>query len=381
MIKYIRPYHLVLLLAVICCRKPYTPKVIEVDYSYLVIDGVINVGTGTVTTIQLSRTRQLTDTAYSNPESGGSVLIEAQSGGTYPLVSQGNGVYTSSPLTLSTTGNYRLKVTDRNGDSYISDYASVKQTPPIDSLSWKQDTADKAVTIYAHTHDPSNKTIYYRWDYVETWMYRAPLDGSWGLNNRTIYYLDVGFHVYECWSTHYSDNISVATSNNLSQDVISYAPIQKLVQNDQRLMVRYSINAKQYGLSKEAYTYWQTLEKSSQQTGTIFDPQPSQLNGNFHCVNDPSKPVIGYASAAVVTEKRIFIDHQDLFNWVKLPIPDLNCELFRTDQDPNDFSRFNYYDTTWGPYYYSGSQIVIAKKDCLDCRRKGGTNIKPAFWQ
>ena len=386
MIKQIRPYHLILLLTVLCCRKPYTPKVIEVDYSYLVINGVINVGNNVTTIIQLSRTQRLTDTAISNPESGASVMIEAQSGNRYALAATANGTYESAPLTLNATTTYRLRITDKNGDTYSSDYVAVKQTPPVDSVSWKQDTTaagKNAVTIYVHTHDPSNNTKYYRWDYVETWQYHAPLDGSWALlNGRTIYYLDTWQHLYYCYGTIYSPNISTATSANLSQDVISYVPVNKIEQDAYKLMLRYSINVKQYGLTKEAYDYWQLLEKSSQQTGSIFDPQPAQLKGNIHCENIPGKPVLGYASASAVTEKRIFIDNRELWHWKSMALPNLECKLGVTSQDPVDFTRYNYFDTTWGPFFYaSGGGLVIAKKDCLDCRRYGGDTTKPAFWR
>gem|GEM_PF-6893667 len=43
---------------------------------------------------------------------------------------------------------------------------------------------------------------------------------------------------------------------------------------------------------------------------------------------------------------------------------------------------YNYSDTTYAPYYFccSGGALVVAKKDCLDCTRRGGTNQKPSFW-
>jgi hypothetical protein len=47
------------------------------------------------------------------------------------------------------------------------------------------------------------------------------------------------------------------------------------------MAVRYSINVRQYGLTKEAYNYWQIIQKSSQQSGSIFDPQPAQVIGKY----------------------------------------------------------------------------------------------------
>jgi hypothetical protein len=376
-------YYIILFIGVIAaCKKPFTPPAITTNYNYLVVDGVINAGANSVTTILLSRTRQLSAGNATNTESGAQVSIESQAGGSFALVSQGSGVYKSASLTLDTAAQYRLRII-ANGNTYLSAFVPVKQTPPIDSITWKQATdTTKALTIFAHTHDPSNNTRFYRWDYVETWQYHAPLDAELELdNNGLIFYNDPTTQIYNCWGTVISPNISVATSVNLSQDVISYAPVNIILQNDKRLTVRYSINVKQYGLTKEAYAYWQILANSTQQTGSIFDVQPSQIVGNIQCVSDQSQPVIGFASASYITEKRIFIDHRQLVDWAISSIPDITCTLGADPQDPNDFRIFHNIDSTYGPYYFSGSNVIIAKKDCLDCRRQGGTSIKPDFWQ
>jgi hypothetical protein len=49
----------------------------------------------------------------------------------------------------------------------LSEFAEVRITPQLDSVSWKQE--NNGVRIYASTHDPNNNTRYYKWDYEETW--------------------------------------------------------------------------------------------------------------------------------------------------------------------------------------------------------------------
>src|SRR5882757_8094585 len=111
----------VLLLIHFSCRKPYEPAVIKVDYNYLVIDGVINAGANAVSTIKLTRTKNLNDTTYlPKPETGAQVVIEGQSGGSFSLASQGNGSYQSQSLNLSAANKYRLKITTSNGSVYQS---------------------------------------------------------------------------------------------------------------------------------------------------------------------------------------------------------------------------------------------------------------------
>ncbi len=365
------------------CRKPFEPAVIKRDYNYLVIDGVINAGANGITTINLSRTRNLTDTVTSKPELNAQVTIEVESGTAFPLASQGNGAYTSAPLTLTATTKYRLRI-NAGGKTYLSDLVPVKQTPPIDSLSWAQDSVYNDVTIYAHTHDPSNNTRYYRWDYVETWQYHAAINAAWGVTNGLAYFIDIfntAQQQYNCWGTINSTTIATGNSDALSQDVISYAPVNKIIHNAEKLMLRYSINVRQYALTKEAYQYWQIIEKSTQQTGTIFDPQPSQVLGNIHCITDPNEPVIGFVSISGISEKRIFIDHSSLRDWL-YTAPGVICVQIFTFQNPTDYRIIDYPDTTFSVnYFQTGGGLVLSKKDCLDCRRRGGTNIKPSFWQ
>jgi len=56
------------------CVKPYEPAEIKADHHFLVVDGVINSGPGSATTIILSRTRRLTDTVLFIPEVNAQVL-------------------------------------------------------------------------------------------------------------------------------------------------------------------------------------------------------------------------------------------------------------------------------------------------------------------
>lgn len=367
------------------CRKPYQPAVIQINYDYLVMDGVINANPGGVTRIILSRTKNLTDTIAPPREPGAKITIEAQGGGSYTLADQGNGVYNSAALNLSSSGNYRLRIVTQNGSTYESDYVPVKQTPPIDSVTWKQklDSPNKAVTIFAHSHDPQNNTRYYRWDFVETWQYSSQLIGSLALDAQgLIFYTDATTQISTCWGTTLSTNISTATSAALSQDVVSYVPVNVVPQNDEKMAIRYSINVSQYGLTKEAYNYWDIVKKSSQQTGSIFDPQPAQVVGNLHCTSNPAEPVIGYVSASLVTEKRIFIDKKELVDWHYPNAPGSTCDVIYIPYPLNDFRTFRYNDTTYGPYYFtSGPTLLVARKPCVDCRRRGGVNQKPSFWQ
>ncbi|HRH58937.1 MAG TPA: DUF4249 domain-containing protein [Chitinophagaceae bacterium] len=374
-----KKYFVVVVISVLAgCVKSYNPPVLKAGNNYLVVDGFINTGAGQVTTIILSRTRNLTDTVTSNPETGASINIKGSDGSSYFLNTTGNGIYTSAALTLNTANTYQLQITTSNGKQYSSAFVPCKQTPPIDSLRWEQ--RGDAI-IYLTTHDPANNTLYYKWQYEETWQYYAQLQATYGVANGLIYVSDSSNQTDSCWLSGLSTNVLIGNSTALAQDVISDAKIATIPKDDERIGVRYSILVKQYAISAEAYKYWQIIQKNSQERGGLFDLQPAQLSANIFCDTDPTEPVVGFLSAASEQISRIFIRNKELTDWTFNPIPGYDCPSAIIPGNPVDYRIYDYPDPTYWPWYFvTGGGIVITKKDCLDCRSHGGTNKRPVFW-
>ena len=370
----------VLLMA--ACKQVYEPPAIQAPNRYLVVEGVINATPGARTTILLSRTRNLQDTIVSDPERSASIRIESAGGAQFILTEQSAGRYVSAQLTLNVNDNYRLRIRTSNGSEYLSAFVPVKVSPAIDSLNWKQSTiAPLDVTVYASTHDPSNNSRYYRWDFIETWQYRAVFETDMLVDYAAglIYYTDSNTQVYNCWVTDPSSDIVLGSSVRLSQDVIDRAPVTVIPQNSAEIGLRYSILVRQYVLTPEAHQFYEILKKNTEQMGTLFDPQPSQLKTNISNVANPAEPVIGFIAASTVTEKRLFINRRDLVEWSG-GLPSTDCTVKFTGQDINNYLKWHYPDTAYGPYYFVTGGIAIARNSCLDCRRKGGSNQKPSFW-
>lgn len=361
----------------IACKKLYQPAVITSGNNYLVVDGFINTGVNGVTTLSLSRARNISDTTFDVlPEPNANISIESGAGISYTLQQISDGKYRSNPLSLSSNETYRLNISTENGNQYQSEWVIAKQSPAIDSITWEQ---KDGVTIYADTHDPTNNTRYYRWDFVETWQYTARYETELGVTNHLIYYRDSTNFIYNCWRTANSTSIVLGTSAALSQDVISKAPITTIVPNDRRIGIRYSILVRQYALTREAYQYWQIIQKNTEKTGSLFDLQPSQLFGNIYSIKNKNEPVIGFVSAGSVREKRIFIRHREVTDWVT-PLQQL-CDILFIAQNPSNYLIFDYPDTNYAAYYFtSGGGIAISKKSCFDCTVQGGSNMKPSFW-
>ncbi|HEV2480743.1 MAG TPA: DUF4249 domain-containing protein [Puia sp.] len=362
------------------CRRSYDPPAISAANNYLVVDGFINTGANAVTTFKLNTSVSLNDTTTTGkPVFDATVNIVASNGQTWPLVDTGNnGSYSSAPLNLDITQQYSLSISTQNGQRYSSDPVPCKQTPAIDSVWWRQ---PGNLDIDVTTHDPTGNTRYYRYDYVETWQHDAQLQSVWVLKGDSIQFGDSTNQKYECWITASSTGVLLATSAGLTQDLISGYTVNTIPAGDPRPVNGYSILVHQYALTEGAYNYWQLIQKTTDNVGTLFDVQPTQLIGNIHCTTNPAQPVIGYISACSVRQQRIFIlAYRDLQNWQNNQ-PGYICGIDSIPQNTPNPLIWNYPDTLWAPWYFvSNGPLVIASRVCLDCTFEGGTNIKPSFW-
>jgi hypothetical protein len=373
-------YCLAVIIILSSCKKNFAPPAITAKNSYLVVDGVINTGENSITTIFLTRTRNLGDTATSDaPELNAVVTVSSTNGNSFVLKDSSNsGMYSSSPKTLDVTQKYSVSITTSASEKYITDFVETKQTPPVDSLYWEQ---PDDFTIYVDTHDPNNNTHYYRWQYVETWEHDAKFSTPWGVNNGIIFAVDSLTQKSICYSTQNSTDVLIASSANLGADVIKRFPVITILNPDSRLDNKYSLLIKQFALTKDAFTYWQLIKNTSQTLGSFFDLQPSQLSGNIHSLTNPTEPVIGYMSASSVEEKRIFLFQTNLTNWHHNP-PEYACDTLEIPVNQVDYRIYNDEYPGYAPYYFiTNGPLVIASSICLDCTLFGGTTIKPSYWK
>ena len=373
---------LALFLLLVQCRKEYAPPVITAPNHFLVVDGVINSRAGSVTLININRTRNLTDSTHGGiPELGAKVAIVANNGTSYSLqdTSGKSGVYGSTPLTLDLSRQYKLTITTADGRRYESDFLTIKPSPVLDSV-WYEEPGD--LTFYVNTHDPAGDTRYYRWDYTETWEHDARVQTPWAVKDHMIYVPDSTQQHQQCWTTRASTDIVLGSSFRLSQDIIHRQPVLVIPNGDARINQKYSILIRQYALTLEAYNYWLQVQKTSEQLGTLFDLQPSMLKGNIHSLSDPGEPVIGYLGVCAVDEKRLFLYQSELLNWIHNP-PEYQCDSLEIPVNQTDYRIYVYPDTNFAPWYFlsSSGPLVLISRRCVDCTLFGGTTQRPSYWK
>ncbi|HTK18020.1 MAG TPA: DUF4249 domain-containing protein [Mucilaginibacter sp.] len=396
-------------LSLLCCKKPYNPPAITAPGQYLVVEGTINSGSDS-SFIKLSRTVNISSKDVTNPELNARVTIEGDQNGTYPLTEIGNGNYACSGLNLDTTHQYRLRIKTAGNKEYLSNYVKVLDSPPIDSISYDTQGTPQGpgLNIYANTHDQTNRIRYYRWEYQETWEFHSGFQSHYISNGDTVLHRDeTNDDIYTCWQGDTSSTIVLGSSAKLAQGVIYKSPILSIASSAEKISVEYSILVKQYALSADAYKFYANLKKNTEQLGSIFDAQPSEISGNIHSVTTPSEPVIGYLCIGKPSSQRIFINKQQLPVW-KSESPYAGCELLvdYVNELPccyysiknkegalvNQVDIYiNYLKPGANGYLYIPVSAIempahppvgytAATKECTDCTLRG-TNKKPVFWK
>src|SRR5688572_21927206 len=266
-----------LLLILGSCLEPYEPPVMKGNVDYLVVDGFIDSNTGSASVV-LTRANVLTEIKDPLPEVNAQVSIEDNTTGTiYSLADQGNGRYSSSMLTPDPLGTYTLHIQTENGSDYRSEPVQLKQSPAIDSVTWKP-TPD-GVEVYVNTHDASAGTRYYRWEFEETWEYNSVYESSFKRVDGLPVLRNENERIYVCWRTLLSSDILLSSSLRLTEDRISDYLINFVPQGSIKLSRTYSILVRQYALSEDAFNYWQQLQKTTESLGGLFDPQPARITG------------------------------------------------------------------------------------------------------
>ena len=392
-----------------CCKKAYNPSIISSPNRYLVVEGVVNSGNDS-TFIKLSRTVKLSGNVATNPELNATVTVESDQNASYPLTETGNGNYSCSGLHLDNSRKYRLRIKTANSEQYLSDYVPIVNSPPIDSISYdtKGTVSGPGLNIYANTHDQIDKARYYRWEYGETWIIHANYDSNYKSNGDTVLSRDlVNDDIYTCWQNDTSHNIILGSSAKLTQNLISNSPIVSIASTAEKLGDEYSILVTQYALTADAYNFYVNLKKNTEQLGSIFDAQPSEISGNIHSVSNPAEPVIGYVTIGTKSSQRIFIKKEQLpVPWV-YPLFYSDCQI-ATDvahklpccyysievdgqlvNQVNEFINYNRdggYDNALIPLStlalpgHPPAGYTATIRECADCTLRG-TNKKPSFWK
>ena len=368
------------------CLEPYDAPEIFGEADMLVVDGFLNSSEGNVR-VKLTRAAGLSSDGAFPAESSASVTLQDEDGSSYDLAEQSPGTYELSGIVVNLSSRYRLFIRTANSQEYASDFVSIKETPPIDSVTWR--ATDDGVFVEVNSHDDDDNTRYYRWDFVETWQYHAAVASEWLVENKEPRYRKSEEYIYMCWNTDLSTKILIGSTDRLERDVIDHFPLTFIHRDDKRISIKYSTLVKQRAISKEEYKFFEQLQQTTESIGSIFDPQPGQVTGNIHSISSTDAPPLGIFSAGNTQSKRMYIDFNNLPIHLQRYSPDFSCLVdtvciyqntgatcarFASDLDGTEYLGAAIYK---GRLFYGWT---LSSARCADCRSAGGVLTKPDFW-
>lgn len=362
------------------CVYDFDPEV-EGEQGLIVIEGDILAGEMTYVDVSLSQTLSDKKGAY---HVQATVWVEQKDGTKFTGYRSGNGYYIDTRK-LDKTQQCRLCVVNNTYGSYYSDWLDVLVSPPITDITYKITEDGEYINFYVSTGSDGSGSGYYRWTASEAWEYMADYYAThyFDVKTLTINPYEDGENTYYCWGAANVSSLMIGTTAKLKEDKLEDAYLYSLHNADMKISYVYSMNLVQRAITKEAYVFWETLQKNSDNVGGLFSPQPSEMRGNIHCEQDPNRLVLGYISASSVTTKRAFFFDKDTRFYKKpkggeTPEPEeIKEEEWKLRYIVDDYRVYTYVESeeelitdrfTWLP------------RRCVDCTYFGGTKQKPDYW-
>lgn len=374
----------ILLLCVVMhsCRTPFEPEVSSLDGSFLVVEGYLD-SEGKRSELKLSRSTSLADSVFAD-ETGAVVTLYADSGESYPLTEEGEGIYVFE-RNISESQLYSLEIVLQNGDRIRSESMRPILTPDIIDAGFVKD--EEGVEVFVTTQGDANADDFL-WTFEETWIYRPRV--------RTPFIYDAAIgdvrtrtsqeQIELCFKSEDSPGILLETSSRFEEQVVFRQTITEIPTANERIMERYSILISQKAIEDSAVKFWEILKKNTEDIGSIFSPLPSLIVGNLKAMDGSETVVVGQVSLGVIRERRIYIDRVEVSPWNYID-PEFNdCFIEAAPVLMADYASA-YSGRAWVParsYSPPGSTVVTgyfpAPYRCADCTLYASP-VKPDFWE
>ncbi|MDR1357551.1 MAG: DUF4249 domain-containing protein [Tannerellaceae bacterium] len=353
-------------LLLVSCIDMFEPEGIASQEGILAVDAVI---TGGATVVELHRTIPMNAEGFDEAVVDDATLyVECNDGSRFADTRYtGDGRYEIATGELQPDKQYRLHITSK-GKEYESGYLAPLISPQIDSVSWQKRSEGQPIYINVSTHSDDGATSYYRWICRENWEFKMELFAEYGrLHGRDMYFdIHSPNNIYYCWGTDGSRTFFIGSTNRLSANVISNKRLIEIPPDSEKISELYHISVAQHRIRKEAHDYFANQNKNISQTGSIFSPIPSEMDGNIRCLSAPAEKVIGYVEVSVPSVTEQFMP--ELITAYEPPQRDCTKLISTT---PGNGILYMLGSGSTPPMYAPGR--------CLDCTLRGTKN-KPAFW-
>jgi hypothetical protein len=416
------PFALVLIMFVSCTETISIKNESEFE-SILIIEATIT-NEQKHQEILLSRTFKLEDDGPM-PELGAIVFLKDSNGNSTEFTEESEGVYKSiTEFKAQPSIEYYLDITTLDGKTYASNLKQLTSETSINQLRVERgfnENDQEGVSIFVESINVSDDPKFYRYQYEETYKIIAPWYSPFELvvlNNDFPYpeelfleypnvdaLLDFFFELRPreeqeqvCYNTLKSNTILISSTEELIENDSETFRVRFLGRDNPEIRHRYSILVKQYGQSREAYTFYKTLKEFSSSENVFSQVQTGFLEGNVFSTTSQNEKVIGFFEVASYDEQRVYFNFEDLFAGESKPPYFISCDESFTpiflQEDPThniinspviealtSASTQIYFDTTddESPSPFANRPFELVLRPCGDCTVYG-ENSAPNFW-
>ena len=375
------------LLISVSCIEPFVPDTTGYE-DILFIEARLTNDRELPPNVLISRTSPLDseqgDDIDRRPVSGAELYILCDDGAEYPFYESLSGEYIPvDPDFIGETGKSYKLILYHDGNTYESGFEKLLNSPAIDSIIATTEQEKRSETgelvnglqFYISTRNDSPTPSFYRWILDATFNYEVPFKAT-HIYDGTDPVFNPNRDIVKCWKSYDISGIFISNTEGLTENAVVNAPLNFVDQYGDELSLKYSLHARQLTISKQAYEFWNDLDKLTNQTGGLYESQPFRLEGNISCTTDPFVNITGIFEVAGVSEGREFFPIPPEFDILRM-----ECELELVGTETLPWSKlpvgaYLYFepDIPQGRYYTSRPQ-------CFDCRSRGGTTIRPVFWE
>lgn len=299
------------------CEKIYTPKIDSMPPQLVVESHVTNDPSQNF--VRLTMTTDFYNSVPAEKVVGAKVSLVQVKGPTIKGVENGIGSFTFSDTPIPGK-SYLLRI-QYNNNSYESNQVLMPLPPKIDTLytpavinkSYMTDAYGKPQLVENPGRNVcidapiSPGSEYYRFNYraVLQWVYNPPATfgpppPSW----------------YGWTSVSEISTFNLAGPKNFSESSqIKNHPIlflsyngQNYLDSIQQVPSGWIVIIDEYGITKESYDFHEKLNQQFTAEGSLFDPVNTQVYGNIHCTNDPTKIALGFFDLNSYRQYRYYLN-------------------------------------------------------------------------
>jgi hypothetical protein len=299
------------------CEELYFPNLDKMPEILVVESHITN--DSRLNYVKITTTNGFYETVPNESLKGINVKLIDINGKTLTATDNGKGNF-AFPETPTPGRKYKLKITYQN-DIYESDTVRMPSLPSIDDIyslykvskTYRTDAFGPPVLIETPGREiyidaPITQTLqYYRFDWraVLLWCITPPPTpmgfpaSTYGWNS--LYDKDL---INLAGQKKYSEASQVKKHPILSipYDYRVYIDAKEKIENGWILIID------QYGIDQKSHDFYEQFNKQLTAEGHLFDPVLTQINGNIHCTNDPSKKIVGFFEVNSYRQHRYYFN-------------------------------------------------------------------------